>query len=127
MAKNDCPLEEWEQEQVFKWVYANQIRVQELELCNASLNGVKVGPKTRNKLKGQGLRKGWPDIDLPVKRFPFSGLRIELKRVSGGRVSEEQKRIHRLLEQQGCKVVVCKGWRTAVTCMADYLGVDSGL
>lgn len=123
MVKNNTPLEEWEQEQFFGWVYTNQVHIPELELCNASLNGVKVGPKTRCKLKGQGLRPGWPDVDLPVKRFPYSGLRIEIKRVKGGSLSSQQKRIHTLLRQQGRRVEVCKGWREAVAVTLDYLGL----
>jgi hypothetical protein len=122
--KNETPKEEWEQEQIFRWAYSNQIRVPELQLCNGSMNGVYVTPKIRAKLKAQGLRPGVPDIDLPVKRFPYTGLHIELKRVKGGRVSKEQKRFHQLLEQQGRKVEVCKGWIEAVCTMIDYLDCD---
>lgn len=121
--KNTTPLEWWEQEQYFRWAFANQVRVPELQLANGSMNGIRVSPKLRAQLKGQGLRPGVPDIDLPVKRFPYSGLRIELKRVKGGQVSKEQKRFHALLRQQGYRVEVCRGWRDAVTVTKNYLGI----
>lgn len=120
---NPTPLESWEQEQYFKWVYSMQIQIPELQLCNGSMNGVYVSPKVRARLKGQGLRPGFPDIDLPVKRFPYSGLKIELKRVKGGSVSADQKLIHKLLAQQGYRVEVCKGWVEAVETTLGYLGV----
>ena len=119
-----CPLEKWEQEQFFRWVYANQIRQPELQLCNGSMNGIRVSPRLRSSLKGQGLRPGVPDIDLPVKRFPWSGLRIELKRVKGGTVSQDQKRVHTLLAQQGYRVEVCKGWVAAVEVVKNYLAME---
>ena len=117
------PTEHWEQEQFFTWVYANQIKWPELQLCNGSMNGVRVPVKVRASLKLQGLRPGVPDIDLPVKRFPYSGLRIELKRIKGGVVSADQKRVHRLLAEQGYLVKVCNGHVEAIETTMEYLGV----
>lgn len=119
-----APPEAWEQEQFFRWVYANQIRHPELQLCNGSMNGVRVSAKVRAGLKQQGLRPGVPDIDLPVARNGWHGLRIELKRVTGGSVSREQKQMHELLIGQGYMVKVCKGWREAVAAVEQYLGVE---
>lgn len=117
----DCPPEAWEQEQFFRWVYANQIKHSELELCNGSMNGIRVSPRLRASLKGQGLRPGVPDIDLPVARNGWHGLRIELKRVKCGTVSQDQKRMHAMLTEQGYLVRVCKGWQEAVAVVVDYL------
>ena len=122
--KNNSPLEAWEQEQFFRWVYSHQIKYPELQLVNGSMNGVRVSPKLRSKLKTQGLRSGVPDIDVPVKRGNCPGLRIEMKRVQGGQVSKKQKRYHDLLRSQGYQVEVCRGWREAVAVLADYLDID---
>lgn len=123
--KKVVPLEKWEQEQFFRWVYANQIKYPELQLCNGSMNGVFISsPKIRANLKAQGLRPGFPDIDLPVRRWPYAGLRIELKRQVGGVVSEDQKRIHKLLAIQGQRIEVCRGWLEAVDVVIDYLGLS---
>ena len=118
--------EAWEQEQYFKWVYTSQVRIPELELCNGSLNGVYLTPKQKASVKLQGLRRGIPDIDLPVRKGPYSGLKIELKRVKGGRVDPEQRRIHALLTDQGYLVLVCRGWVEAVEATCRYLNVDPG-
>lgn len=119
-----APLESWEQEQFFRWVYGRQIKHPELQLVNGSMNGVRVPPGVRASLKGQGLRPGVPDIDAPIRRGVYSGLRIEMKRVKGGKVSDDQKRFHEMLRGQGYRVEVCRGWREAVAVLAGYLGLD---
>ncbi len=122
--KNTSPYEEWEQEMYFKWVYANEAEHPKLRLINASMNGMRVGPKTRAKLKKQGMRAGFPDIDIPITSGSFSGLKIELKRVKGGTVSPIQKEVHALLVDEGYKVVVCRGWVRAVDETIEYLGLN---
>ena len=122
MTSTGCPPEAWEQEQFFRWVYANQVKHPELALCNGSMNGVRVSPSMRSRLRLQGLRPGVPDIDLPVARNGHHGLKIELKRVKGGQVSPEQKRMHTQLVEQGYRVEVCKGWKEAVAVTIEYLG-----
>ena len=124
--KNQTPPESWEQEQFFRWVRANQVAIPELELCHASLNGVKLSPKLAEKMSRQGMRAGVPDIDLPVRRGEHTGLRIELKRVKGGRVSPDQLRFHTMLRHQGVRVEVCKGWVEAVDVIKNYLAIGGG-
>lgn len=121
---NKTPYEWQEQEAFFRWVYSNQIKYPELQLVNGSMNGVRVSPNIRAKLKGQGLRPGIPDIDVPIKRGEFCGLRIELKRVRGGSVSKDQKRYHGLLRGQGYRVEVCRGWVEAVGVLTEYLEIE---
>lgn len=122
--KNDCPLEEWEQEQYFKWVYSNQIRYPQLQLITGSMNGIRLSPKLRAYAKRQGLRAGFPDIDIPIPTAGYHGAKIELKRLKGGVVSSDQKRVLKLLAEQGYYAVVCKGWRQAVSTTLWYLGID---
>ena len=89
--KNDSPFEEWEQEQVFIWRNDNCEKYQDLKLLNGSLCGVRLRPGQWKKAKRQGMPKGFPDINLPIVCYPWSGLYIELKRVKGGVVSKEQR------------------------------------
>jgi hypothetical protein len=86
---------------------------------------INVGDEGKDKMKKQGLEPGVPDIDVPVKRFPYGGLRIEMKRQKGGHVSDEQKLFHKLLRQQGYRVEVCKGWREAVEITKNYLSNEN--
>ena len=124
--KNNSPLEDWEQEQIFSWIMANQIREPLLQLAYCTLNGIRLSPGLRIKAKKQGNRRGVPDIVLPAKSFDgkYPGLYIELKRVKGGVVSVYQKEYMAMLKGQGFYVVVCKGHQEAIKEIATYLGGD---
>jgi hypothetical protein len=122
MAKNNkTPLEDWEQEQIFNWRHNNIRKYPELKYMYATLNGVRVQPGLRRKLKKQGLTKGVPDIDLPVNNKYYTGLHIELKRLKGGTASPEQKAFLQFLANQGRLAVVCKGHKAAIKTIKDYL------
>ena len=64
------------------------------------------------RLRAEGLKSGVPDVLVfdPCKREGRVGLAIELKRVKGGRVSEDQKRWLEELEKRGWVCRVCKGF-----------------
>ena len=64
------------------------------------------------RLRAEGLKSGVPDVLIFDKNSrPGSvGLAIELKRVKGGRVSEDQKRWLEELEKRGWVCKVCKGF-----------------
>jgi VRR-NUC domain len=123
--KNETPLEDWEQKIVFQWIRANQIKYPQLQLAYGTLNGVRLTPRLRTKMKEQGNRKGVPDICLPFKcnNGCCPGLYIELKRIKKGVVSADQKRYHELLREQGYVVNVCKGHVDAINTIKTYLGV----
>ena len=122
--KNTTPLENWEQEQIFKWARSNQIDIPELQLLNASLAGVRLNQGLKTKMKRQGMRKGYPDIFLPVTTHHHAGLFIELKRAKGGSVSPEQKAWLARLAEQRYLAVVAKGHREAIAIIKRYLGID---
>lgn len=73
-------------------------------------------------MRAEGLRRGVPDICLPVARGGYHGLYIELKRLHGGRVSPEQLEWIDALNQQGYCACVCKGWEAAAAEIGKYLG-----
>ncbi len=124
--KNDTPLEEWEQVQVFRWIRSNQIRYPKLQLAYGTLNGVRLTPKLRNKMYLQGNRKGVNDIVLPARSHDneYPGLYLELKRLKGGVISKDQKRFNELLREQGYLAVFCKGHIAAIDMIKEYLGVE---
>ena len=64
------------------------------------------------RLRAEGLKSGVPDVLIFDKNSrPGSvGLAIELKRVKGGRVSEDQKRWLEELEKRGWVCRVCRGF-----------------
>lgn len=73
------------------------------------------------KLKAMGVRPGFPDLNLLVSRGKYKGLFIELKKVSGGVVSDEQKDWIQYLNSQGFCATVCRGWEEAVNVIRLYL------
>lgn len=71
-------------------------------------------------LKRQGVRAGVPDLCIPVARKGFHGLYIEMK-TRTGRVSENQKRWLELLNTEGYRAEVAKGYEAAVRIFEDYI------
>lgn len=74
------------------------------------------------KLKAEGVRKGYPDLQLLMPRGGYHGLIIELKRAKGGRVEPEQADWLEWLAGQGYMAVVCKGADQARETIKRYLG-----
>lgn len=115
------PLESAEQTALFQWAEYNSRKIPELRMMYHIPNG-----GSRNKieavhLKAQGVKSGVPDICLPIARGKSHGLYIELKRQSGGTISEHQKKWITALNNQGYKAVICKGWQDAAETIKKYL------
>ena len=73
------------------------------------------------KAKKQGLKRGWPDIDLPWKNKKYSGLHIELKRIEKSSVSKDQKETIKFLSDQGRFACICYGHSVAIGIIEKYL------
>ena len=80
--------------------------------------------KNGAKLKRIGLRKGVPDLCMPVPRMGFHGLYIELKKDSTKKASKEQKEWLFKLEQQGYAVSICFGANEAINLITAYMNSD---
>lgn len=86
------------------------------------------------KFKRLGVRPGVPDICIPVARDmdgkSYHGLYIELKRVSGGTLSDAQRYWLEELAKQGYATHVAKGADALIDYVRKYLGmvdnVDDG-
>lgn len=127
-----------EQCAVIRWARAMAETGQEprLALLHGDSSGVRVSVGAAVKMKRAGAIKGWPDLMLAVpqtgviygseKRLPYYvwlGLFLELKRRKNGVISPEQATIHKLLRDQGYRVVVCKGSDEAIDTIKVYLGI----
>lgn len=71
-------------------------------------NGEKRSISVAKRLKAEGVVRGIPDLYVPEWN-----LWIEMKRVSGGRLSPDQKNIIQTLESAGHTVIVGKGAQDA--------------
>jgi hypothetical protein len=85
-------------------------------------NGGKRSKAVAGKLKAQGVKRGVPDnfILRPTKGAP--GVVVELKRLKGGVVSEEQEGWIALLQSFGWIVGVCKGAHEAINFVKEVYG-----
>ena len=110
-----------EQEKVFQWAAVAKGKYPCLSLLQGSLNGIRLPIGAAVKAKRAGLKKGFPDISLPVPRNGAHGLFIELKKEKGGTVSPEQKIILAALNEAGNLAVVCRGAEEAITAIKLYL------
>lgn len=72
-------------------------------------------------LKGQGVRKGWPDYGLDLPAGAFHGLRLELKAPEGAKPPAEQLEILARLESVGFKCCVAWGFEEAREYVQQYL------
>lgn len=85
------------------------------------------------RASAEGLKKGVPDLMLPVSKqgfggYKFCGLYIELKRKANktvgkakGVASPQQKDWIEFLQSQGYRVEVCYGWEEARDVILHYL------
>ena len=95
----------------------------DLALLYAIPNGGHRQKASAGKLWAEGVKRGVPDLCLPIPRDGYHGLYLELKRVTGGTVSPEQRVWHAALREQGYRVEVCKGADAAWAVLCDYLGI----
>ena len=118
---NATPSESVEQQRLFQWARMMQGKHPELEMLFKISNE---GKRTRTngaRMRAEGLKKGVPDLCLPVARCGCHALYIELKKADGGRLSSEQIEWLDKLKQQGNMAVVSHGWEPAAQIIEDYL------
>ena len=75
---------------------------------------------TGSLMKQQGLRKGFPDLFLHLKRKGYGGLCIEVK-TEKGRFTKEQIAYLAHLKEQGYKVEICRTVQQIVDAVLAYI------
>jgi len=76
-------------------------------------------------MKKTGLVRGIPDLFIPYLRGGYGGLYIEMKRITGGSILEEQQFWIEQLRKQGYVTAVCKGFEAAKKEVEEYLALDT--
>ena len=115
------PTEHEDQVALFQWRDWAKSRHPELEAMFAIPNGILKNAAAHAKFKAEGFSPGLPDVMFPVSRHGFIGLAIEMKRIKGGKVSEDQRKWLALLQEHGWRCEVCKGFDAAKQVLEDYL------
>lgn len=112
------------QQAVMKWARQPSIRERwpELALLHHIKNETTGGAAEVAADKAMGVKKGVPDLCLPVARNGYHGLYIEMKTPSG-RASDAQRWWMMELTKQGYRAVVCHGYDAAVAELCWYLSL----
>jgi len=108
------------QKLIFQWAKFMEGKYPELVLLNASLNGVRLTIGQAKKAKAAGMKKGYPDLFLPVARGGYHGLFIELK-VGKNKATKEQAWWIKELLKQGYYACVCYGYDATINTIEQYL------
>jgi hypothetical protein len=124
--KPQPPKEDQEQEALMRWAAYQSGKFPELSLLYHIPNGGSRNKAEARALRRRGVKAGVPDLCLPVARSSFHGLYIELKRQTGGRITDNQDEWIDSLIGQGYRVEVCKGFQAAVDVILDYLNDNRG-
>lgn len=120
------PTESVEQQRLFQWARMASGGRPELKMLYHIPNEGKRSRVTGARLVAEGLKRGVPDICLPVARGGCHGLYIELKRERSGRPTAEQTEWMDALMRQGYAVSLCHGWERAAKVIEEYLEGESG-
>lgn len=114
--------EHQEQCLVIDWCHGHLDLDPRLELIFAIPNGLWAkNDGVGRKAKAEGLKKGIPDLLLPIASKGFHGLFIEMKKLTGSSTSAAQKQWHTDLREQGYVVELCKGHEQAIAAIVAYL------
>lgn len=118
--------EDGEQLALMQWCALNLHRYPDLKWLHHSPNGGFRNKREAAKFKAMGVKAGFHDLILLVRKGPYVGLSIELKSLKminkkdGGATAEQLMWAEHLL-QQGFNVRLCHGWQSAVTALENYL------
>lgn len=118
-------IEHQHQAALFAWAETVLNRYPLLALMYAVPNGGDRHIAVAAKLKAEGVKKGFPDVGLPVARGIYHGLFVEMKKPNAkpSDTSEEQRWWHDQLQKQNYMCVVCKGWDEARETIVRYINL----
>lgn len=111
---------------VVKWSQQPHIREcwPELALLFHIKNETTEGAQRVAVDRAMGVKKGVPDLFLPVARGQYHGLFIELKNETG-RVNDAQEWWGTKLTENGYFWEVCHGWESATRVIEWYLSLKN--
>lgn len=112
------PSEDQEQIAVVDWCKAMRIPVAHIP------NEGKRSPQRGALMKRMGLRKGFPDLFVPMPRGGFHGLFLEMK-AKGGKTTKEQEEWLSLLNENGYAVCVAVGANEGIEKIKRYVRLQT--
>ena len=115
--------EEQEQIAVFRWAKMEEQKYPELKLLYHIPNGGHRNKATAGRLKAAGVKRGVPDICLPVPKGNYAGLYIELK-AGKNKTTSDQDYWLEALSKYGYYTTVCYGFEEAVKTITKYINQE---
>lgn len=115
------PSEEQEQITLFEWAETMTYTYPDLRWLYHVPNGGSRGTAEAGRFKAMGVKSGVPDVALDIPRGGFHGLRVEMKRTKGGKLSDAQREWIDHYNAIGYRAVVCHGWQEAAKAIEEYL------
>lgn len=109
---------------IIEWCEWQKTKYPELDMIFHITNEGKRSKRTGAELKRMGLKRGIPDICLPVPSNEYNGLWIELKADKTKRLTKEQKEWLEKLNRYGYKALRCNGADEAIETIKDYLKIS---
>jgi len=123
-APDFVPTEAQEQMRLFAWIDANMEQYPALRWAFHVPNGEYRDKATGGRLKAMGVRRGVPDVLMPVERQGFRGLAIELKRSDkSNHATTEQVEWVAHFHHQLWAVEICYGAQSAIDTIKWYLEI----
>ena len=116
-------LEEIEQIAVMDWCRWQEKKHPELGLIFHIVNEGKRNKMVGLQLQKMGMKKGIPDICLPVSNGKYNSLWIELKADKTKRLTKEQKDWIKKLNDYGNQALRCNGADEAIEIIKKYLNI----
>jgi hypothetical protein len=113
--------EDGEQLALMCWCALNFDKYPELRWLAHVPNGGFRDKREAAKLKAMGVKPGFPDLILLVKRGEYSGILIEMKKLKKGVVRLNQTEWGKFLTSNGFGFKVCYGWIDAKDTLVSYL------
>lgn len=110
-----------EQAALFQFLATIEGRIPEVGFAFHVPNGGHRHPAVAAQLKAQGVKRGVPDILLPVRTSGYVGLAIELK-AGQNRETKHQRIWLQHLSLNGWCTSTCYGWKAAARRILAYLG-----
>ncbi len=120
-----------EQTELFRWLKSMEGQYPNLKYIFAIPNGAALAARSTkgkrfslqaSKLKAEGMRRGVPDVCVPIPRGKYHGLWIEMKFGRNG-LTQEQLDFLVALEIMGHKTCTCYGADEAKAVIRGYLGI----
>lgn len=111
------------QSEYFKILKLNESKYPRLGFIFAIPNGGKRHIATAVKMKAEGVKRGVPDIFIPIPVRYYSGFFLEVK-TEKGVLSEYQKSYKFYLESQNYKYCVCRSVQKLIYETGKYLEIN---